>query len=370
MNNSTVRFLAASTWISTLLFCPGAFAEVGLTVYPDAVVRVNAASATGVVLNQAADGRLSLESLTQAIRQSGTKHLRFPEGESADNYSFTDPRLVSDPDPSTHRLANNAWWPAGTSLARADGTLIDGLDFDAFMSVVRATGAAANVVLCYPCGDKAAALEMAKAWVRYSRDRGYGVLDWEIGNESYLFNPEYTDDHRVTVEEYAKDIIEWSAALKEIDPRIRIGVNGFYKHWFQTLLTFRHPWLGRTGAQAIDFFSVHDYPKHGASFADYQGAGNWRDLTIYIREAIAAITDSAGIVPVSHVRIAVTETSSMNFTPNAPNDLGSAIMTADLLGALLQYPLVEYVELWASHWTVSGTLETSRGPTSSRPGTN
>jgi hypothetical protein len=151
------------------------------------------------------------------------------------------------------------------------------------------------------------------------------------------------------VSEYAKDVIEWSAALKAIDPRVKIGANGYTSAWFRSLLTYKHPTLGTNGAQAIDFLVVHDYPMYHSSFTMYANNQN-RKLGSSIRMAVKALNSAAPEVDVSKIRIAVTECSAMNFTSDDPNNFGLALMIIDQISEILKWPQVEYAELWNSRY--------------------
>ena len=324
--------------------------EVNIVINPNVTVSNLNSAPVGLVLNQMVDGVLPLNSLEKAVRMSGAKRLRFPEGETADNYYFTDPSTLTAPNPATHQMAYGAWWPANTTIADASGHFNHGLDFDQFMSVIKATGAIPNVVLCYPCVDKVMALKMAKAWVKYSKDKGYDVLDWEIGNETDLYYPNLTDLYPITVSEYAKDVIEWSAVLKAIDPRVKIGANGYTTAWFRSLLTYKHPTLETYGAQAIDFLVVHDYPMYHLSFSAYKNNQN-RELGSAVQTAVDALNTAASTVDVSKIRIAVTEYNAMNFTSKDPNNLALALMIIDQISDILKWSQVGYVELWNSRYT-------------------
>lgn len=343
-----VKFLAASLLLANI-----AHAQINISVSPNSTLADINANPVGMVLNQMNDGTLSQSSLTTAVQSTGSKRLRFPEGETADNYYFTDPAYISAPRPSTHRVANTTWYPANSSLANSAGVYNKGLNFDQFMAVANAAKAIPNVVLCYPCTDKVKALEMAKAWVKYAKDKGYKVGQWEIGNETYIFNSNYTDVYQMTVSEYAKDVIEWSQALKAIDPTIKLGANGETTEWYYALLTYKHPTLNIYAAQALDFLVVHSYQQYGSNFANYQANKNsWGtlDYAASIKSAENALSRAQSVVNTSHLRLSMTETSSMNFSSNDPNNLGSALMTVEILLEALKNPRLDYVEIWASRW--------------------
>ena len=59
------------------------------------------------------------------------------------------------------------------------------------------------------------------AWVRYAKDKGYQVKHWELGNEYYL--PHYLNKYP-TVEAYTTEAKRHAAAMKAINPDIKVSV--------------------------------------------------------------------------------------------------------------------------------------------------
>jgi hypothetical protein len=80
--------------------------QVNIVIHPDTTVSNLNPAPVGLVLNQMEDGVLPLGSLEKAVQMSGAKRLRFPEGETADNYYFADPSTLTAPYPATHRVAH------------------------------------------------------------------------------------------------------------------------------------------------------------------------------------------------------------------------------------------------------------------------
>lgn len=80
----------------------------------------------------------------------------------------------------------------------------------------------------------------------------------------------------VVVLQYARDLIDWAAALKSIDPGLLIGANGpssaqavgdvdkeiaNYVSWWQTVLT--------SASSSFDYLIIHSYPIWAWNYDDY-----------------------------------------------------------------------------------------------------
>ncbi|MDE0466449.1 MAG: hypothetical protein OYL97_05280 [Candidatus Poribacteria bacterium] len=63
--------------------------------------------------------------------------------------------------------------------------------------------------------------EESAAWVNYAKNKGYHVKHWELGNEYYL--PHYLNKYP-TVETYIKAAKKHAAAMKAVDPNIKVSV--------------------------------------------------------------------------------------------------------------------------------------------------
>ncbi|MBX7234794.1 MAG: carbohydrate binding domain-containing protein [Caldilineales bacterium] len=95
---------------------------------------------------------------------------------------------------------------------------------------------------------------VAADWVGGTRDRPVRVDYWELGNE--IWDP--VDRGLMTQEEYIRNICEWSAAMKAVDPAIKIGasVKSLTPPFPQQY--WNGPILQQT-AQCLDFLAVHPY---------------------------------------------------------------------------------------------------------------
>ena len=108
--------------------------------------------------------------------------------------------------------------------------------------------------------------EEAAGWVNYTnKEKDFYVKYWEIGNEPY-------GDWEVSFrppEKYARDLKEYSAAMKAVDPDIRIGAacgGDYFGDWDRTVV--------REAGDVMDFASFHWYPNHTNKGKKYKGASH------------------------------------------------------------------------------------------------
>ncbi|HSV43222.1 MAG TPA: hypothetical protein VLJ10_01580, partial [Candidatus Bathyarchaeia archaeon] len=105
----------------------------------------------------------------------------------------------------------------------------------------------------------------AAGLVKYmNQESGTPVTYWELGNEAF---GEWDASH-TTPENYAQIIKEYAAAMKAIDPSIKIGADWASTYadnvkWDETIL--------RLAGDEIDFLSIHWYPNHTGEGKTYRG---------------------------------------------------------------------------------------------------
>ncbi|HEY3871211.1 MAG TPA: cellulose binding domain-containing protein [Actinocrinis sp.] len=199
---------------------------------------------TGYGLNQAVwDTNMNTSASVSLLSQAGVDMMRYPGGSYGDIYNWQD---------------NTA----------PGGYVAPGTDFDQFMGTAQAVGAQPILIANYGTGTPAE----AAGWVQYANvTKNYGVKYWEIGNETYG-NGYYgsaweSDDHSsLSPTTYANNFLQYSAAMKAVDPTIKIGAvltlpgnwpaglmgSGDTADWNQTVLSL--------AGSAIDFVIVHWYP--------------------------------------------------------------------------------------------------------------
>jgi hypothetical protein len=218
---------------------------------------------------------------------------------------------------------------------------------------------------------KAEALAAAVAWVRYSNvEKKYGVKYWEIGNETYLnqyFG--YT-----TAEQYAEDLVDFSKAMKAVDPAILIGAvgpgskgqpgkrdeeQGRKDSWWQTVLTKAGPHL--------DWLSIHDYPCWHWGKYNYTA-----EHDVHFDGPLNSV--DAGLQAWGpkdrHIPIIVTEMNSADWAALNPFDpkmgdknnpgwphignLGHALVLFDMIEMYTRHPNCQAALLWNTRWIDKG----------------
>ena len=236
---------------------------ITITVYTDSIVSDVSKHPVGINLNFIMDGGRFPEAkknVTEVVKELGTKYLRYPGGEKSDLYLFSIP-----PYEESH-----------TSLARTiglddypgvfkDGEFVyDPLDFDEFMKVCRDVGAepvlviAADNYLRKPekgerVSGREALIKHAAEWVRYANiKKKYNVRYWMIGNESWNKNNENS-----TVDIYAQDVIDFSKAMKAVDPSILVIPNGDSDEFFKAVITKAGDYIDRLCVSNYGIFNFN-----------------------------------------------------------------------------------------------------------------
>ncbi|MEV8554197.1 cellulose binding domain-containing protein [Streptomyces glaucescens] len=215
----------------------------------DTVVRVNTQAALGRLTDVARgvnaaiwDSHMNDPEVATLMKAADVGAMRYPGGSYADIYHW-----------ETHTAPG--------------GYVAPGTGFDAFMGTVRATGAQPILIANYGSGTP----EEAAGWVRYANvTKDYDAEYWEIGNEIYG-NGHYGsgwehDEHEdKSPREYARQVRAYAAAMKAVDPTIKIGaVLTTPGHWPDGVVAGGDPgdWNHTVLSQVtdvIDFVSVHWY---------------------------------------------------------------------------------------------------------------
>jgi len=321
-------------------------------------------SPIAVGLNGAAwDARLVDAETPALLESTGAQMLRYPGGSTSDNY---------------HWLSNAPDDPA-------QGGTTPEANFDAYMGVVAATGAQAMITVNYGSGNE----QEAADWVRYAnrgghhRYRGavptypgasqkghaYGIRYWEVGNELYgdgTYGATWEVNHQShDPATYAQGVVRYSAAMKAVDPSIRVGaVLTAPGNWpdGQTSATSPQPWNDTVlpiACSAVDFVVVHWYPQgpNGESDAallmsPQQGESTSVSYTPSIPSMVATLKSMLNQYCGSHagaMQIMVTETNSVSYNPGKQTtSLVNALYLADAMMTWFENG-VSNVDWWAIH---------------------
>eukprot|EP01104_Vermistella_antarctica_P021183 TRINITY_DN93_c0_g1_i2.p1 TRINITY_DN93_c0_g1~~TRINITY_DN93_c0_g1_i2.p1 ORF type:complete len:628 (-),score=122.59 TRINITY_DN93_c0_g1_i2:1988-3871(-) len=301
-------------------------------------------------------------STVDALAEMAPGYLRYPGGEKADGYYFS-----SEPwEESKPMLARTGQyeWPAGDDRFLSDWDVAESwvkgkepMDFDEFMAVCGKIGSRPNIVLAYDSaylpatsGGTAPTLDSllthATEWVRYANVKNnYAIEYWEIGNESD-YGPSYNGADP-GAEQYAADLVSFSTSMKEVDPSVKIGANGHSTARFRTLL--------EKAASSIDFLIVHTYPMYEYIDGYTTYLNSSPSFVAQADQAVRAIRDFAPDEDKNRIKVALTETNSIDYAADGKgwknyNDLGHALVTFDIIGQHLLIPELLFAEFWNTRW--------------------
>jgi alpha-N-arabinofuranosidase len=319
-------------------------------VCPDSVVSDVSNHPIGINLDYFMDDDNYMKperSTAEALKAMGVRYLRYPGGNKSDFYFFSVPPYEKSI-PTLARTGKGAVGDRGKMLIDYSSYAVDVLDFDEFMEICRIVGA--EPVLCvaadeylvdYPEGCTWASREEliahAAEWVRYANiKKGYGVKYWMIGNESW-----HRGNENSTAEIYARDVIEFSRAMKAVDPTILIIPNGNGIGFSQTVVEI-------AGAY-IDRLCISNYPvyKYSAGYDTYRDT--LQDLVFPVTNALKAISN-AGYK--GKLGVIVAEYGPFDWGDSWPmiNDMGHNLCNFEMTGDLLLIPEVEFSAFWNTRW--------------------
>lgn len=320
-------------------------------------------SPIGVGVNAAAwDYHLIDDGLPALLGAAGVQVLRYPGGSTSDNYH----------------------WLSNTPDDPAQGGTTPGSHFDAFMAVVKASRAQAMITVNYGSGTA----QEAADWVRYANRGGrhysgpvptyagasstghdYGITYWEVGNEVYgdgTYGATWEVNHQShDPATYAAGVVSYSAAMKAVDPSIRLGlVLTAPGNWpdGQTSPTSLVPWNATVlpiACAAVDFVVLHWYAQGPTGETDaallaspQNGEGTpvsyTPDIPTMIATAKTALAKYCG-AHAGAVQIMVTETNSVSYNPGKQTtSLVNALFLADQVTTWLENGVAN-VDWWAVH---------------------
>ena len=312
--------------LSGLLAAPAA---PSTTVDVDVRAGLATVPATAIGVNHAIwDAELGTPAVADLLHDAGVGMVRYPGGSYADIYHWRD-----------HTAPG--------------GYVAPGTDFDTFMAAAERTGAQPMIIANYGTGTA----QEAADWVRYANvTKGYDATYWTIGNENYG-NGHYgaaweADDHAdKSPREYAANVVEYSRAMKAVDPDIKVGaVLTMPGNWPDGIVgagdtgTWNEEVLTRAGA-AIDFVDVHWYP------------GDALAKTVQIEDAVHLLRQQISSFAGRDLGISLTETN----VDVGKNTQPGALFLADAYSGLLEQGVFT-VQWWNVHNGI-GTVSTVAGQT-------
>jgi len=329
-----------------LLYTCSVFAQ---TINVDAtnVIKTFAHNPAAINLNYLTDDDSYLNPtvpMSQSLSNMNVGMLRFPGGEKADNYMWSaPPYAAANPSFATKGNCN---WPNNDS--RFSSNYINPssttLDFDEFMTMCNTVGAEALIVVaadahyntwCVTPPTLNDLITNAVEWVRYANvTNQYDIKYWMIGNESWN---KAAYDNPSTAAQYASDLIQFSDAMKAIDPTIKIVANSKSGNWANTLI--------QQASAKVDVIAVSNYPNYNWT----SGYDTYRNGNPNFVGEINSIISSIGS---QNISVIVSEYNSIDWSGNWPsnNDLGHALVNFQMLGDQISIEEVDDAYLWNTRW--------------------
>ena len=345
-----------------------------ITIFPEEVVDdFSAPHPLGINLNYFQDSDEYLKApkrLSEALQEMGMKYLRYPGGGKSDYYFFSAP-------PFDKAIPTMEQSGPGSNASRAEFFNADRtayrnvpLNFDDFMKICQTTGSEPVIVCAIDTyimtpdkipGSTSATrtsprsdyLRNAVEWVRYANVKhNYNVKYWVLGNETETcyFTDKNGKGYGYTPSMYAKDIVEFSAAMKAVDPSIKVIANGA-------------AWVVKaylpTAGNSIDYIATSNYPLSQTPYKSYddwvQKKYNHGDLVKPMEDVLKEVDNCPNLSQEkkASLKVIATEFSSSTWWPNtwpSSQDLGHALFNFDIAGQTMSNPRFLFACFWNTHW--------------------
>ena len=334
---------------------------INICIFPDSVLNDVSNHPVGINLDYFMDDDHYLKPkrrTADALKEMGVKYLRYPGGNKSDFYFFSVPPYEKS-QPTLARTGKDAVGGRNKVLNdKANDFKNPVLDFDEFILICREVGAEPIVVVAadeylvdYPvgnfCSTRKQLIDHAAAWVHYANmKKKYNVKYWMIGNESW--GPENKNS---TPEIYARDVVDFSIAMKSIDPTIKIIPNGNSDKFWKSLLTIA---AGHIDLLCLSNYPVYDYKAGYATYRD-----TLKDLMHPVKTAIKAIEKYAAPADKAKLKIIVAEYGPFDWIENGKwpfiNNMGYALANFEITGDQLLEPKVEFSCFWNTRWIENDT---------------
>jgi hypothetical protein len=222
------------------------------------------------------------------------------------------------------------------------------LQIDQFMDFANRMGAEAIFTVRLLDGTPEQAAEM----VRYTNiEKGYNVRYWSIGNEPTLFDGELKNrGESYPVERFNREWREFAAAMKNVDPAIRLvgpEINQFSHDTTPGATTNFGEWdemwfveFLKANGDMVDVVSFHRYPFPRSSVSGPPGidelrenAKEWDKIIIRARERIHEHTGRDLPIAITEFNSAYDKSVGLEATPDSHYN---AIWMADVLGRMIK----------------------------------
>jgi alpha-N-arabinofuranosidase len=332
-------------------------------IYPDSIVNDISNHPIGINVDFFMDNDQFLHpkrSTVDALKAMGVRYLRYPGGEKSDLYLFSKPPY----DTSHPTLARTGKGAVGgyARVLNEDFTDFNRkvLNFDEFITMCRQVGAEPIVVVAadmylkdIPAGNTLPTREQliknAVEWVRYSNiKKKYNVRYWMIGNESW-----HKDNKNSSADIYAQDVIDFSIAMKAVDPSVKIIPNGNTDEFWKVLLT--------KAAGHFDELCLSNYPVFNYARQYYTYRDTLQNLMRPVQTALNAIDKYATNADKKKLKVIVAEYGPFDWAKTWPfiNTMGYNLVNFEIIGNQLLEPRVDFSCFWNTRWIQNDSVSNS-----------
>lgn len=349
---------------------------VKIVVNPESVLKELEVWPLGVNVNFLLDDDRNrphkTRTLSDAFVDMGTKIIRFPGGEKSDNYLWSVPPYEKA-NPDIARKGDFEW-PYMSTLDKSKFLY----DYDTFIADCKRAGAKANLVVPMdfyrPVSINkdgtpstqftfAQALENAKEWVRYTKEKYPDmVLCWSLSNEPWL-NGSGNQTPIKDADRYGVDAAVFAYEMKKIDPAIKIALCGERPDWYNKALDgfkkrFQRDYKIKEWTKYLDYLDIHGYPLYVYKEGDCVGCGEagyssfvanpTAGISGYIERARQGLTvEYRDLFPFIY-----TETSALSYSDWDKNgaDTGHGLAAFYVMADGVANPYIEYVQYWNTRW--------------------
>jgi alpha-L-arabinofuranosidase len=366
MKISLPLMLLATTGYLLLAACknqkPAGEPDAILTIYPDSILNDVSRHPIGINLDYFMDGDRypnGQRVTTDALKKMGIKYLRYPGGDKSDLNLFSVPPYERSV-PTLARTGKGAVDDYVYILKDYKNFKYDVLDFDEFMTMCSELHAEPVIVVPadsylkkYPPGctwtDRESLIKNAVEWVRYANiKKRYRIKYWMVGNECW--NPNNVNS---TAEIYAQDVLDFSKAMKAVDPSITIAANGNNADYFKPVI--------QKAGDAIDYLTLSNYPVWDYHRGYFTYRDTLQNLTEPIDRAMKAIDLYATEEQKKKLKIIIAEYGPFDWANKWPhiNDMGHNLANFEMTGEQLLRPEVEFSCFWNTRWIENDTSKNS-----------
>ena len=333
--------------------CQDKNASVSIMIRPDSVLNDISDHPVGINVDYFMDNDKYLKPdrrTADALKAMGVKYLRYPGGNKSDFYFFSEPPY-EESKPTLARTGPDATGGRGKMLKDFKEFKYDVLNFDEFISMCREVGAEPVLVVAadeylndYPAGNHSSTrkqlIDHAVEWVRYANiKKNYHVKYWMIGNESWN-----SENKNSTPEIYAKDVVDFSKAMKAVDTTIHVVPNGNSELFWKTVLTI--------GAGYIDDICVSNYPVYNyrAGYSTYRDT--LQNLMGPVQTALQAVKKYATPEDKKKLKLIVSEYGPFDWGGKWPfnNNMGYNLANFEITGDQLLEPGIAFSFFWNTRW--------------------